>query len=191
MKRRENKNALYFIAILTPDNVSKVINEYKNYFKDTYRVSRALNSPPHITLFPPFRWPVSKIGILNTSLRKFSEIHQGMYIHMQGFGAFRPRVIYTGISENEPLKMLWQALATWLQKDIQLGTGPDQRGFHPHITLAFKDLTSEIFYKAWPEFKDRQLDMQFFAEQLSLLKHNGRQWEVLRDFPLNESLTTE
>ncbi len=184
MKRRENKNALYFIAILTPENISNVITGYKNYFKDTYGVSKALNSPSHITLFPPFRWPVSKIKILNTSLRNFSKNQRGVDIQLRGFGAFRPRVIYAGISKNEALEMLWRALANWLKENLQLGTGPDKRGFHPHITLAFKDLTPEIFYEAWPEFENKPLELQFFAGQLSLLKHNGRWWEVLRTFPL-------
>ena len=187
MKRRKSKNDLYFIAIVMPENPGNAITEYKQFFKTRYQVSRALNSPPHITLVAPFRWPLSRLETLSTSLRKFSENHEALKIKLEGFGAFPPRVIFAGVAENEPLKILWQTLTIWLKEDIRLGPGPDKRGFHPHVTIAFKDLTPEIFHIAWPEFKHKQLQMQFRADRLSLLKHHARNWSVFREFPFKTS----
>jgi 2'-5' RNA ligase len=183
MKSREKDQFLYFVAILTPDDVSDPIKNIKNLIKKTYGVSKALNSPPHITLFPPFRWQLSKVEILHTSLRKFAENYKAFPIILRGFGAFRPRVIFIGVCKNESLQLLWQDLSYRMKEDIQLGVGPDKRGFHPHITVAFKDLKPAIFYKAWPEFKDRPFEGRFVADHISLLKHNGNRWGVVKTYP--------
>ena len=35
------------------------------------------------------------------------------------------------------------------------------RGFHPHITIAFRDLKKQVFHKAWEEFKDKKYNIDF------------------------------
>lgn len=52
------------------------------------------------------------------------------------------------------------------------------RPFHPHATIAFKDLTKENFYRAWLKFQDKSLHHNFKVSELTLLKHNGQVWEV-------------
>jgi 2'-5' RNA ligase len=58
------------------------------------------------------------------------------------------------------------------------------RPFAPHMTVAFKDLTKQNFRAAWPEFQRRELEFKFTASQLTLLIHDGRQWNVNAEFPL-------
>jgi 2'-5' RNA ligase len=38
------------------------------------------------------------------------------------------------------------------------------RGFHPHITIAFRDLKKAVFYKAWEEYKSK-----LFSETLHVI----------------------
>jgi len=184
MKRSKNDARLYFIAILTPNHISNEITAIKQYFKKTYNIKKALNSPPHITLYPPFRWRLSEIEILNTSVRNFARNYSSFPINIKDFGAFRNRVIYAGVTKNDSLQSLWYALTMWMMNDLQIGEKPDKRGLHPHITVAFRDLSPEIFKKAWPKYKNKSFEMQFIADHLALLRHTGKHWEVVRLFPL-------
>ncbi|MBK5277935.1 MAG: 2'-5' RNA ligase family protein, partial [Bacteroidia bacterium] len=54
--------------------------------------------------------------------------------------------------------------------------------FHPHLTLAFRDLKKPMFEKAWEEFKSKEYSESFAAKHFTLLKHNGKVWESLKDF---------
>jgi len=57
-----------------------------------------------------------------------------------------------------------------------------QRAYHPHVTLAFRDLRKTHFYAAWEEFKDQRFQAEFEVTSFQLLKHNGTQWEVFHDY---------
>lgn len=56
------------------------------------------------------------------------------------------------------------------------------RGFNPHITLAFRDLKREAFKEAWPEFEKATYDKSFEVQSLVLLKHDGEKWHQLKEF---------
>jgi 2'-5' RNA ligase len=56
------------------------------------------------------------------------------------------------------------------------------RPFAPHMTVAFQDLTKQNFRAAWPEFQHRELEFQFTVSQLTLLIHDGKRWNVNRNF---------
>ena len=49
--------------------------------------------------------------------------------------------------------------------------------FHPHVTIGFRDLKKEEFFKAKEVFRKRQYEARFTCERMSLLKHDGEQWE--------------
>jgi 2'-5' RNA ligase len=56
------------------------------------------------------------------------------------------------------------------------------RGFHPHITIAFRDLKKPTFYKAWEEYKSKTFSADFICNSFSLLKHQKDEWMVLTKF---------
>lgn len=183
MKRSENETLLYFIAILTPNHVSNAITTIKQHFKKTYGIKKALNSPPHITIYPPFRWRLSEVEVLNTFLRNFIKNYSPFPVHIKDYGAFQNRVIYLSITENYALQSLGNDLTMWMTDNFQLGSGADKNSMHPHITVAFRDLTPEIFNSVWPKFKNKSFEMSFVVNQLALLKHTGKRWEIVRFFP--------
>ena len=59
--------------------------------------------------------------------------------------------------------------------------------FHPHMTVAFRDLKKPNFVKAWEEFKDKLLDAEFIADRICLLKHDGKRWNSFQEFELGQS----
>ena len=56
----------------------------------------------------------------------------------------------------------------------------DSRPFHPHITIATRDLFKKTFYEAWPIFEKEKFEEEWLAESLSVLRHNKKNWDVIQ-----------
>jgi 2'-5' RNA ligase len=56
------------------------------------------------------------------------------------------------------------------------------RPFHPHVTIAFRDLTKENFEQAWQHYSGKPFKESFAANSLSLLKLTGDGWIILKSF---------
>jgi len=177
---------LFFIALLPPAEISDRTNQIKQHFAEHYASRAALKSPPHITLQPPFQWQDAELELLKSCISKFASTQAVVEVMLNGFAAFPPRVIYINVVKTQPLLDLQSNLAT-MATDLQLvDSRAKNRSFSPHITVGFKDLTKQNFKAAWAEFQHQQLQYKFVANQLTLLKHNGKQWEIETHFPLQK-----
>lgn len=173
----------FFIAILPPERLRQEIDEIKQYFARVYESRKALNSPPHITLKPPFQWEVENINSLAETLQEFAALQSRFPLSISGFGAFKPRVIFLHPLPNSELIKIQQALVLHLSQKLAL-INSETRPFSPHLTVAFRDLTPACFKLAWSEFENRAIEFQFEVSALTLLIHTGGKWEVCREFPL-------
>lgn len=179
----------FFIALLPPVDVQKVANEIKQHFADVYQSRKAFNSPPHITLQAPFKWEDENLPVLEESLDRFSQTQPPIPIALSGFGAFKPRVIFINPLKTPELMKIQQDLLFHLETQLAIvDEVAKKRTFSPHMTVAFQDLTKENFKRAWPEFKDRALDFEFVVPQLTLLIHNGKNWEIHKEFALQAQI---
>ena len=117
--------ARYFVALLPPPAIQTVIDEIKHHFARHYHSRKALNSPPHITLQPPFDWPLApapdsdpgaqsaSLSELKLSLGMFAAQQRSVPIHLAGFGAFAPRVIYVNVLKTPELLAIQTAVAQY------------------------------------------------------------------------------
>ncbi len=174
---------LFFIALLPPEEVQQKANEIKEHFSQVYNSKAALKSPPHVTLQPPFKWELEKLAILEEKLQEFAINQVSIPMILDGFGAFKPRVIYINVLKTPEL----MAVQKQLMKDLELSLNlvdpvSKTRPFSPHLTVGFRDLTKENFYKAWSEFKEGKFYFQFTIPKLTLLIHNGKRWEIQNEF---------
>ncbi len=175
--------SLYFIALMPPTPLLEEIKMIKEHFKNTYQSKAALNSPPHITLHMPFEWKATKEEKLLSTLTKFSTGKSAFEIQLNGFACFAPRVIYVNVAESEPLRLLQSELHRFCKKELNLFNARYRDlPFHPHITLAFRDLKKEHFDNAWTEFKEKKFSGDFIVTKISLLKHDGTVWNPYMDF---------
>ena len=176
----------FFIALVPPLDIEQQITEIKLYFAEHYNSSRALQSPPHITLQPPFEWPEADVPKLEESLKAFSANRLSIPIALSGFAAFAPRVIYADVVKSAQLLEIQKDLMSYIEENLGIVDRLSQtRPFVPHMTVAFSDLTEENFQAAWLEFKDRSLHFEFTAAALTLLLHNGSRWNISKHFPLS------
>lgn len=176
-------NSRFFIALLPPQHIQDYANEIKQYFADNYASRGAQKSPPHITLQPPFEWANETISLLEASLKSFASGREVVPVTLSGYAAFPPRVIYINVVKTSALLTLQTDLMAYLENNLGIVDQVSKtRPFAPHLTVAFRDLTKQNFQAAWPEFEQRQLDFEFTAEQLTLLLHDGKRWNIKSEF---------
>lgn len=185
LKKGDGK--LYFIAIIPVQPFYDQTLALKNYFKDQYNSRASLNSPPHITLHMPFEWKEKKEEMLIEKLTLFAKQHSSGELCLTDFNAFPPRVIYMDVVKNDWLENLQRELHRFCKIELNLfNANYKEHPFHPHLTLAFRDLKKEDFKKAWEEFKEKKFEGKFVVKEIVLLKHDGKIWESRSKFKLNE-----
>jgi 2'-5' RNA ligase len=86
--------------------------------------------------------------------------------------------------KNETLFSLHKGLKYYAQENLKLynETG-DMRGFHPHATIAFRDVKKSKFEEVWSIYKGKKYEAHFEYVGFSLLKLNSK-WEELMFFPI-------
>lgn len=176
---------MYFIAIIPPTPIFEEALELKHYFRDQYNSKASLNSPPHITLHMPFQWKLDKENLLTEGLGGFAKQQAPFELSLLNFNAFPPRVIYIDVVKSEMLEVLQKELQRFCKRELNLfNANYKEHPFHPHLTLAFRDLRKQQFVKAWEEFKARDFKGQFIVREIALLKHVDGSWRGLKNFTL-------
>ena len=183
---------LYFIAIVPPEPFREKAWNLKEYFRDHYGSKASLNSPPHITLYPPFKLKGEENHLVG-ELEELAKHFRPFVVSLENFGAFPPRVIYIDVLRQPVMDKLQESIRKlvpdFAQPDPKIN---DDRPFHPHMTLAFRDLKKEEFRKAWKEFNEQELSYSWEVDSFTLLRHNGSRWEEKRLIPLaQQSLAAE
>ena len=145
----------------------------------------ALRSPAHITLHMPFEWKEEKETLLIEKLSEFK--FEGLLsIKLHDFSCFEPRVVFIDVAPNESLNELQKSLVKHAKLNLNLfNQANDMRGFHPHITIAFRDLKKAKFYEAWEHFKGQKFIEEFDIRNFCLLKQNDNLWENYHEFTLS------
>ncbi|BAC89023.1 gll1082 [Gloeobacter violaceus PCC 7421] len=174
----------YFVAVLPPGVIAQEVERIQQIFADHFASCGALRSPPHITLQPPFEWPAAEREWLEDCLLNFADKQPRFVVALSGFAAFPPRVIYIDVVANAALEALQISLAERFERVLGVVERSRSRRYVPHMTVAFRDLTQENFARAWPQFKDRPLSMEFAVHRLTLLMHGGGRWQVCKEFAL-------
>jgi 2'-5' RNA ligase len=171
----------YFIAIVLPEPLFTEIEAVKQMLFEKHGLKGALRSPAHITLHRPFDWKEEKENILVEKLQDF-KFETPFQIELKNYGAFEPRVIYADVLPNETLFELHKNLTSYAKRELKLfNESDDLRGFHPHVTVAFRDLKKPKFYELEAEFKTKNIAGSFEFVEFCLLKLEKR-WEVLKTF---------
>ncbi|MBR9997702.1 MAG: 2'-5' RNA ligase family protein [Cyclobacteriaceae bacterium] len=175
----DHSKKLYFLAVMPSGPLQEEVRDLKLIFRDKFGSGHALNSPAHLTLIPPFFWPLQRTDDLIRSLDRFSIPETPFEVELSRFGAFPPRVIYIDVHENLHLEQLQERLKNYL--DDQWKISALLRGhkpFNPHMTIAFRDLSRANFHKAWTEFKNKSFNEVFIVDKIVLLNHHQKNWEV-------------
>jgi 2'-5' RNA ligase len=174
----------YFLAIVIPPPLFEKVEGVKQKLFEQHGLKGALRSPAHITLHRPFEWKEEKENVLIERLNTFN-FSSVFNIELNNFSFFEPRVVYVDVVPNNDLLELHNALKTHAKKELKLlNEVNDMRGYHPHVTVASRDLKKPLFYGLKNFFENEKLSGTFSCCNFSLLKLE-KKWEVLRTFSFN------
>jgi 2'-5' RNA ligase len=176
----------YFVAILPPAGISTEARKLQTQLSEQYQTKGALRSPPHITLHMPFNWKVGKEHDLITMLSGFMAHVKPFLVSLKGYGSFAPRVIYLNVIPSNDLVKFQQELTRFCRISLNLlNATPRDLPYHPHLTLAFRDLKKQEFVKAWDDCKSRQYEAEFAVTTIHLLRHEGNEWKARHAFDMD------
>ncbi len=187
--QKKQKADLYFIAIIVGAEFGEEVTKIKQLFASRFNSNHALRSPPHITLHMPFKWRADKINHLLGELSVFVEGIKPFQIALDGFSSFPPRVIYIDVKYSDKLEHLQKEVQNVAHNRLKLlNSNYKNQAFHPHVTVAFRDLSKKEYQAAWKEFAEQKINHRLTACQIALLKHNGKSWDVYKTFEFGDKV---
>ncbi|RZK04145.1 MAG: hypothetical protein EOO43_22770 [Flavobacterium sp.] len=172
---------MYFMAIVLPDDLNKKIVSYKQYMLEKYNCKVGLKSPAHITIIPPYWMDGEKEQEILVQLDIICKEIKTFPVVTKNFSAFIPRTIFIDVEVDETLKNTKKTIDQFFSTHTEYGAKVDSRLFHPHITIATRDLYKKAFAEAWSYFEDKKFKVSFTALGLSVLRHNKVNWDVIHE----------
>lgn len=179
---------LYFIAFIPHEALKENIRALKEEMKERFNAQHALKSPAHITLQMPFKRKEEEESRFIPTLEKFAGQQSGFLSRLNGFGHFSTRVIYINVEPSQAILDIHAHLNQVLAEQLGFPEGEIRTEFHPHMTIATRDLSKSAFKEAWKDFQYRDFQDSFMAESIFLLKHNGKHWDIYREFYFAKSV---
>jgi 2'-5' RNA ligase len=168
----------FFVGITLPKDLEEEVERWRRRFA-------APQTPPHITLLPPFTWTGSDddlVKVLTASLQGKTSFP----VQVRGLGHFGRGVIYIDVKQSLELTALYDTLRSELEAH---GIGDLSKGkpYHPHITLATR-LSPERFQAYQEELSGYSPTWGFHCHEVTLFKMlvqgRLRRWLVHRRIPL-------
>ena len=147
--------------------------------KDHFNCLVALRSPAHITLVPPFWMNDDLENKLEDAISQFSQHQLPFEINLKNFAAFKPRVIYVDVLSTRTVANFARSTDEYLIAGDFFPIIKKGNSFHPHVTIATRDLHKKAFYEAWEIFKKENYKASCRIKEISLLKHNQKNWDVV------------
>lgn len=178
------RHPLFFIALLPPPDIQREVTDFKNFIADGWHARHALKSPPHLTLVPPFEWPQGELAPLRSFLEKFARNEPAFMLSLDNFGAFAPRVVFVKPYPSEALDRMFKRLIAALKSELGFEDPRNRRAYHPHMTIAHRDLAEEDFQAVWSHFRNESYVRRFPVRHISLLELRAGHWEVCAEFPI-------
>ena len=172
-------HTMYFVGILCPPEIEEKVLQFKNWMREHYGCIVALKSPGHLTLVPPFWMKTESEQELMQTLQSFQNEGAEFEIRLNGFSHFTNRVMFIQVEENPALLELKNRVEDHFQNIFGELIKKDERPFHPHVTIANRDLRPGDYESAWPHFEKKEFNKSFNAKTISLLKLQQGRWEVI------------
>lgn len=183
-----NQPSLYLTALLPPQELAEREYAIKQEIAQRFGTKVAITKPAHITIIAPLRADEEKLAAYDTILQQQAAQTQPFQLQINGFGHFGNKVVFLNVEASAPANDLYQRI----RKDLLLQLIERPKFFpykvlNPHMTVAYRDLTPEMFNDIWEEYKDRHFTADFPAYSLHLLRYEDRKWVKFREYAFQEA----
>lgn len=168
----------YFIALLAPTEIDQAVLSWKHDLRERYGCTVALKSPAHITLIPPYQMnPEMEPEVLGF-LRQFTARQPMLPFSVSGFDHFGHRTIYLAVDKNPDLQHLYSLLRRQFGDQFPGFRLLLHKDFHPHITIANRDVPREAFAEILNNFQQLPYHAAGQFEAIALLRLEQGRWVV-------------
>lgn len=180
--------SLYMFAIMPPPDLAAKIHNERLNFAEEFKFVKALKPPVHITLYPPFKIPISLApGFENAikHLQHWADKQVTFDIQLKDYEFFKNKykpVVYIQVTKNELLNTLNKSFLIELAHYLQIEKS--KVPFKPHFTIGYRDVDPEVFPAIMDAYSKRLFSGHFICNSIYLWKHNRENWQVLHEFPL-------
>jgi 2'-5' RNA ligase len=174
----------YFLAIVPAGEIQQAATAVKLELKAKLNVKYALKSPAHITLKMPFSFNEAKEKVLIEKLSNFLSTKKSFRIQVGGTDTFGKRVIFWKIRADSQLAELQADLKNFCKKELNLVDELSDRNYHPHMTIAFKDVKEQDFGEAKLLIENSNINQTLTVCSVELLKRIDHRWSVNHSIPL-------
>lgn len=176
--------SLFFIAILPPLAISDAIEEIRKQCSLEHQVYSALKPPVHITLAPTFIID-SKLESKLISSLEHCQNFQPFDQELRDYNGFPPKVVFINANKNPGITALRKTITDHLKPYLKKKPGT----FNPHVTIAYRDVEESVYYQIMKTYSKKRFRINFNVNKFALLKHDGKKWNIFREFesrPHNE-----
>lgn len=167
--------SLYFIAIEPHPELIADIKKIQLDFAERFQSVKAFRSFPHITLIPPFSLDDTQESACIQEFQKIKIGLQSFVVNLKGFGSFPKQngsVVF--------IRPLYQPNLLLLREKFKgFSTSIFLPDYHPHLTVAFRDLSFENYQKAWEEYQNKAFSASFSVQEVGLYKHIEGKWKKI------------
>jgi 2'-5' RNA ligase len=177
---------LYLLALLPPEPVFSQTWALKQEVHGLTGSRNAVRLPPHITLLPPLRESADFEQACTAALAAFVAGEAAFEVGLDGFAWFGDRTLFVRVSEGTALCAFHARLMAWCAAHLPQ-VRPENRPYTPHLTLATRDLPPAQVPALRQLFAGRSYAAAFVVAQLTLFRHDGRQWQPCATFSLGSA----
>lgn len=175
----------YFIAYAFQDKEKDAIEALRVAIAKKFSVREALKMPPHITLFYPFE--TNNIISLQNTLESFAKTQPSIELQCLGFSSFDQAVWFLDIEQKPELFSLKTRIVEVVEHSLDLLEERNGHDIHFHCTLAYKDVSPEVFTQIGLSIKQEVIPItHFLLNNLTLFQYSEVGWAPLAVFHLTE-----
>jgi 2'-5' RNA ligase len=175
----------YIWVFLPPEPAQSQVSSVQEELRDRFGLKKALLPPVHISLPAKAPVPAAQAGKLLEISLSFTKRFKPIPVELTGFQAFGNHTISLKVRDNQPFRSFWRPFREQLRAEFGFSAKAVEATVSPHVTVAFRDLTPEIFAAAWPELMDRTFNASFTLSALQLYKYGSYgEWVHVAELPL-------
>ncbi|MEO7311634.1 MAG: 2'-5' RNA ligase family protein [Chitinophagaceae bacterium] len=171
--------ALYYIGTVCPVDVNEKVVGYKQYMQEKFGSRAAQKSPAHLTLVPPFRAEEDMESRLLDFIEAFNIGIVPFDIELNGFDHFGNKVLFVQVAGNESLKALEMEINHQFVTSFPAITFRSKPDFHPHVTIATRDIPEHRFEEAWNYIKQQEFNAIYACKELKVMKLANGFWKEI------------
>jgi 2'-5' RNA ligase len=180
----------YGIFILPPWPIKLKVNGYREECCKLFGQRKASIPPVHITLGHLFNFIPEQESYLIKRIRAYSRSIAPFEQQLVNFGSFKSHTVFIKATQNLNIAEL-NYVSSYIAggKKSSYHFNGKINSFQPHLSIAYRDLTEELYPSVWEEYKDKAFEAEFTVNNFTLVKWNAEtyKWDNLHHFPLEGS----